>query len=284
MAHASHPEASAPAAPKNIGGHEEGFLKTNRTDDWWMGPALTVAGLGGFGVYAFLTAWQADYYVAGPYMSPFNAPLFFANPAALHGADVAHSWFGAFPGWWPSWLPQSPAFLTVPLPAMFRGTCYYYRKAYYRAFFGHPSACAVGPMQYGRYEGETALLVFQNLHRYTLYLAVGLLALLFWHVGHAFFYQGTPGVGVGSLILLVNACLLAGYTFGCHSWRHLIGGRVDCFSCDPWKHEGWKRSTWFNERHQEFAWASLGWFVLTDAYIRACSMGFITDLNTWSGF
>jgi len=31
--------------------------------------------------------------------------------------------------------------------------------------------------------------------------------------------------------MALNVILLASYTFGCHSLRHLIGGQVDCFSC-----------------------------------------------------
>src|SRR5258708_37724070 len=51
------------------------------------------------------------------------------------------------------------------------------------------------------------------------------------------------GIGIGTLVMLVNVILLASYTFGCHSLRHLIGGKVDCFSCagcgkvrfEPWR-------------------------------------------------
>ena len=43
----------------------------------------------------------------------------------------------------------------------------------------------------------------------------------------------------------------------------------------------WKKSTWFNERHQLFAWCSLFWVGFTDLYVRLVSMGIITDLNTW---
>src|SRR2546422_2235681 len=39
------------------------------------------------------------------------------------------------------------------------------------------------------------------------------------------------GVGIGTLVMAVNVILLACYTFGCHSLRHLIGGPGDCFSC-----------------------------------------------------
>ena len=78
--------------------------------------------------------------------------------------------------------------------------------------------------------------------------------------------------------------LLAGYSFGCHSFRHLIGGHDDCMSCgkETVKYGAWKRASWFNGRHMQFAWASLIWVVFTDVYVRLVSMGVITDLNTWS--
>src|SRR6516164_11856276 len=38
------------------------------------------------------------------------------------------------------------------------------------------------------------------------------------------------GIGVGTLVLAVNVYLLGGYTFGCHSLRHLVGGFLDQLS------------------------------------------------------
>jgi hypothetical protein len=43
----------------------------------------------------------------------------------------------------------------------------------------------------------------------------------------------------------------------------------------------WKRVSWFNGRHMQFAWASLLWVMITDVYVRLVSMGVIKDLNTW---
>ena len=31
----------------------------------------------------------------------------------------------------------------------------------------------------------------------------------------------------GTLVLALNVVLLSGYTLGCHSLRHLVGGRTD---------------------------------------------------------
>ena len=86
--------------------------------------------------------------------------------------------------WLPSWI--SPAFLILWMPGGFRLTCYYYRKAYYRAFFLDPVGCAVGePSMFcgvprgHDYKGETRLLSFQNVHRYFMYIALVFLVLLF---------------------------------------------------------------------------------------------------------
>jgi hypothetical protein len=82
-----------------------------------------------------------------------------------------------------------------------------------------------------KYQGETALLVFQNLHRFTLYIALGFVAILSYDGVISLFRGGEFGIGVGSVILLVNPLLLAGYAFGCHAFRHLAGGKLDCFAC-----------------------------------------------------
>lgn len=269
------------------GGHVNGLAATHRKDNWWVGPALTVAGLGGWLLYYTFAAWQARYYAVGPYISPFYAPLLFADPEAVAygGASVDHAFFGAWPAWWPAWLPPSPAFLIFLFPASFRATCYYYRKAYYRSFFGLPPGCAVGPAPIP-YRGETGLLIFQNLHRYTLYFALLLLPFLFYEGFASFFWKGEFGVGLGSILILGNAVVLSMYTLGCHAWRHLIGGRLNCFSCDggaSTAHNAWKFTTWLNQRHMLFAWVSLFWIALADLYIRLVSMGVIPDINTWQG-
>ena len=58
--------------------------------------------------------------------------------------DSPHAWFGPKPAWWPALLPFSPALLILPFPGLFRFTCYYYRGAYYKAFWADPPSCAVG--------------------------------------------------------------------------------------------------------------------------------------------
>jgi hypothetical protein len=85
-------------------------------------------------------------------------------------------------------------------------------------------------------------------------------------------------------VLFLNATFLAGYTFGCHALRHLVGGGMDCMSCGEKtaRYGAWKRVSWLNARHPNFAWMSLFWVGFTDVYVRLVSMGVITDLNTWT--
>jgi hypothetical protein len=77
-------------------------------------------------------------------------------------------------------------------------------------------------------------------------------------------------------VLTINPILLGAYTFGCHSLRHLIGGRKDGMGTGP------TRTTYdcvscLNRRHMLFAWLSLFWVGFTDLYVRLCSMGIWTD-------
>jgi hypothetical protein len=257
---------------------------TKRVDTWWVGPALNAAGLILFFGYLTLRAFNATYVWAAPYISPTVAPPLFTPIAGYPGAvPVAHAWLGAFPSWWPSFIPQSPAFFIPGLAIAFRFTCYYYRGAYYKSLAWTPPNCAVRGLP-KQYKGETALLIFQNLHRYALYGALFLLVCLWWEGISAFFKDGRFGIGVGTVVMLINAGLLTAYTFGCHSWRHLIGGKVDCFSCDGHRtnrYRLWKGSSWLNERHMLAAWCSLVWVSFTDLYIYLVSSGAIRDLNTW---
>ena len=271
-----------------VGGYRTGFASTFRRDRWWVEPLWTGVGFALFVVYATWAAFQGDYYWYGSYLSPFYSPALFVDPSVPGSAPLDHSWFGTWPQWlrtlWPSFLPTSPAWLILLGPLSFRATCYYYRKFYYRAYFFTPPACAVEARAQRQYRGETALLLVQNLHRYTLYMAIAYVAILSYDAYFAFFRDGTFGLGVGTVVLLINPILLGTYTFGCHSFRHLIGGRLDCFSCDgasTARHGVWQKVSWLNQRHMQCAWVSLIWVAFTDLYVRMVSMGYIHDLSTW---
>ncbi|MBX3422626.1 MAG: hypothetical protein KF752_13820 [Pirellulaceae bacterium] len=262
--------------------------QTHRTDRWWVGPLLTALGLGAFGVYATLRAFYptlvdpVGYFQYGhgavqPYVPPNN--------------DTTHSYllsplFSPLLVWpsLPAWI--SPAIFILWAPGGFRLTCYYYRKAYYRAYLADPPGCAVGE---GRkaYRGETRLFLFQNLHRYFLYVAIVFLVLLFVDVVHAAMWPSGQGglrfgVSVGTLVLLLNVGLLGAYTFSCHSFRHLIGGNVNCFSCARFgagRYQAWKRVSLMNKFHMQFAWLSLFWVGFTDFYVWMVASGRWADFR-----
>ncbi len=265
-----------------VGAHPAGFAASGRKDLWWISPAAVLLGLTAFVVYATWAALQAAHYWSGPYLSPFYSPVLFTDLSAAGHAPLEHAWFGRWPGWWPAWIPPSPAILILFFPGVFRLTCYYYRKAYYRAYAGSPPACAVGPLPRRNYRGETGLLTFQNLHRYALYPALLYIVILSYDAAAAYVHNGEFGVGVGSLVLTANVFLLGSYTFGCHSLRHLVGGGSDCFSCSRYRYGAWKKVSVLNRRHALWAWLSLFWVGFADLYVRMVSMGIWRDLNTWS--
>jgi hypothetical protein len=252
-----------------------GFLRTSRREAWWIQPVLTFLGLSAFIIYATWAAFQGNHYESGPYLSPFYSPL-------LYG-DGPHAWFGPKPAWWPGALPFSAALLILWAPGGFRFTCYYYRGAYYKSFWADPPGCAVGePRQ--SYWGERSFpLVLQNVHRYFLYLAMIFIALLSYDVWMAIWFTdpatgGTEfGIGVGTLVLAVNVVLLGGYSLGCHSLRHLVGGRVDAGSESPLRSSCYSCVSGLNRKHMVWAWLSLFSVGLADVYVRLCSMGVITD-------
>jgi len=232
-----------------------------RPRSWWAQALPVWIGLGGFGLYATYRAFENAYFFAAPYLSPFYSPLI----------DPQHRYWHF-----------SPALLILGGPLGFRATCYYYRKAYYRAFFLDPAGCAV-PERKGNYGGETRFpFILQNLHRYFMYLAAIFLIFLWHDAVQAFFFADGFGVGVGTLVLLVNVVLLTLYSCSCHSLRHLAGGKLDCFSCVNFggpRHSTWKNLSFLNEHHMLFAWMSLCSVGFADFYVRLVSSGAIKDLR-----
>ncbi|GAC1648026.1 MAG: hypothetical protein NVS4B3_03000 [Gemmatimonadaceae bacterium] len=257
--------------------YQRRFGETLRRDAWWIQPAIVFIILLSFIVYATWAAFQGRYYTFGPYQSPFYSPELFG--------DSPHSWFGPKPRWWPTWLVFSPALLILPFPGLFRVTCYYYRGAYYKAFWADPPACSVGEPR-TRYRGESAFpLVVQNIHRYFLYVALVFLLLLAHDVWKALWFMDPAtgrvsfGIGVGTLVLGVNLTLLGSYTLGCHSMRHVAGGYLDRLSRHPVRKAAYDCSSCLNRRHMRWAWLSLFSVAFADIYVRLCSMGIWTDLR-----
>ena len=255
---------------------ERSFGRTKRHDAWWVQPLLTFLVLSSFVVYATWAAFQGVHYESGPYLSPFYSPLLFG--------DSAHAWFGPQPAWWPAALPFSAALLILWAPGGFRFTCYYYRGAYYKAFWADPPSCTVGEPR-KKYLGEQSFpLILQNVHRYFLYLALAFLIFLSYDVWLALWFDDgaggkTFGIGLGTLMLAVNVVLLGSYTLGCHSLRHLVGGGRDEVSKSSICSASYACASGLNRRHNLFAWLSLFSVALADLYVRLCSMGIVRDLR-----
>jgi len=260
------------------------FGETTRRDAWWFQPVLTFVILTGFIVYATWAGYSNANYEWGPYLSPMYSPLLFG--------PSAHSWFGgpAIPTWWPSILPYSGAALILIIPLSFRLTCYYYRGAYYKAFWADPPACAVGEPRKS-YLGERSFpLVIQNLHRYALYLGIIFIVILSYDAWQAMWFPvgttelvaGAPrafGIGVGTIVLTLNAIFLGCWTFGCHALRHLVGGLLDVMSGKPVRKTAYACVSCLNRWHMKWAWISLFWVGFTDLYVRMLAMGYWHDVR-----
>lgn len=246
------------------------FGQTARNDAWWQQPLLIFCGFAAFIIYSTWAAFQGEHYYFGPYLSPFYSPeLFGSSP---------HSWFGPKPLWWPGWVLFSPALLILWAPGGLRLTCYYYRGAYYKAVWADPPACTVGEPR-KHYRGEKSFpLILQNVHRYFLYLALLFIVFLTLDVWKATQFSDGFGIGIGTIVLLINVILLAGFTFGCHALRHLIGGFRDQLSKSP-AYSAYRCVTCLNQRHMSWAWFSLFWVGFSDLYVRMCSMGIWHDFR-----
>ena len=247
------------------------FGETSRRDFWWTQPLAVFLGLSLFGGYLTWAAFQGDHYEFGNYLSPLYSPLLF-------GA-APHAWFGPKPGWWPGALPFSAAFFILWAPGGFRFTCYYYRGAYYKAFWADPLSCTVGEPRKSYWGERSFPLIMQNIHRYFLYLGLVFIVVLTYDAIVAYRFAGAFGIGVGSLVLTMNTILLGSYTLSCHSLRHIIGGRKDEVSKNGLQLACYNGCSAMNRKHQLFAWMSLFWVAFTDVYVRLCSMGIWTDFR-----
>ena len=245
--------------------------RTLRTDRWWFAPLVTFVGLSAWLAYGLVRIymhkwyWVEDYH----YLTPFYSPCVTERclPEAAHFGRV-------LPGWWI--IPE--AAFTLPFLLLFRLTCYYYRKAYYRSFWLSPPACAV-PDGHKTYTGETRFpLIGQNLHRYAFY-AAGVISVINTYDAILAFRgpDGGFGFGLGNLVLLGNVIMLWAYTLSCHSCRHIVGGQLKHFSKHPVRYRMWRWVGKLNARHMLLAWTSLASVTLADVYVYLVASGVFDD-------
>ena len=246
--------------------------KTLRTDRWWLPPLITVVGLTTWLTYAVSRTFMHKWY----FVEEFNWLTPFYSPCVTDRCPPEAAHFGT---WLPSvWFLPEAAF-SLPFLLLFRLTCYYYRKAYYRSFWLSPPACAV-PDGHRSYGGETRFpLIFQNAHRYAFY-AAGVISLI--NTYDAAVAMSSPegfGFGLGNVILWVNVIMLWAYTLSCHSCRHIVGGRLKNFSRHPVRYRFWTFVSKLNTRHMELAWITLGTLALADFYVMAVAADWFNDLR-----
>jgi hypothetical protein len=264
--------APTPRSGPNGSGRAAIPARTLRTDNWRKAPILTVTLLTLWILYAVVRAfmqkwyWVEDYH----YLTPFY------SPCVSNGCEGDSSLFGRF-------LPDIAIFpfalITLPFLGLFRLTCYYNRRAYYRSYWGSPPACGV-PDLHKSYQGESRFPgILQNSHRYFFYFAVLLSIVNTVDAILAFHSPGGFGLGLGTIILVINVVLLWAYTISCHSCRHIVGGRLRHFSKHPLRYRAWGFVSKLNAKHMQLAWTTLGTLVVADLYVMAVSAGWISDLR-----
>lgn len=254
---------------------KRGFGTTMRRDNWWVEPLVIFLGYMAFILYA-------NYAIFVPEVSP-GVPAYKVEGTNYLGPMYSPEIVEERPTWWPAFLPFSAAMFILWAPAGFRVTCYYYRGAYYKGFWADPPACAVGEPR-KTYWGERKFpLILQNIHRYFLYFAILFILILSWDAWRALWFPNAAtgeeefGIGLGTLIMILNPILLGMYTFGCHSFRHLVGGARDVLSDSPMRKKCYDCVSNLNKSHMKWAWISMFYVGGVDIYIRLCAFGVITD-------
>ena len=268
------PVVSPPAPPEPRAAIPQ---RTLRTDPWWVNPLISGGVLLAFVVYATWAALQNSDYFSRPYISPLYSPCIAS--VCGHARSGSHVFHAPTVGIIGTWWPFSAAILILAFPGLFRATCYYYRKAYYRSFFASPPACAVAEPR-KKYTGESRFpLILQNVHRYFFYVALLFAAINTYDAIVSFrdTHDRWGHMGFGTLVLVANAVLLSLYTLSCHSCRHIIGGRLKHFSRHPVRFRMWGWVSALNRRHMELAWVSLVVVALADLYVRLVASGTVTD-------
>lgn len=249
----------------------KGSFTTDREDKWWLFPVIYAIVIIAFILYtlwALLLETQTYQYTAdfgGIYFSP------------IYGFELPDSFVEMIN--WPKEV-LTPAWLLIWAPIGFRATCYYERKVYYRAFFGMPPACSVDGVDFrrGKYTGERWFpFILNNFHRYFFYVTALLMIIQIFD----FILPLQHGIGMGSIILFISTASLTLYVFSCHSFRHVIGGGANCYSCgsvNSFNYKAWSLVSALNKRHGTWFWISLVAVMVADFYIRLLNWGIFQDI------
>ena len=198
------------------------FGETARNDRWWITPVVVFLVLASFVVYATWAAFQGEHYRSGPYLSPFYSPELFGVAARLVRAQARLV----------AGLAALFARAADPLGAgRFPLHLLLLSRRLLQGVLGRSAVLHRRRASRERTCGERSFpLILQNVHRYFLYLALlvprhPVATTCGTRSGSPIARRGDPfGIGVGTLVLAVNVVLLGGYTLGCHSLRHLVGG------------------------------------------------------------
>ncbi len=140
-----------------------------------------------------------------------------------------------------TWWPISPAILILIFPLGFRLTCYYYRAGLLPVLLAVTAGLRGGRAAQALHRRDPVpahpaehppLLLLPGVHPDGIltYDAVVSFRNAQDQWGH---------MGLGTLVLLVNAVLLWLYSLSCHSCRHIIGGRLKHFSRHPVRFKFW---------------------------------------------
>ena len=255
-----------------------GTFTNNRKDNWWIMPLLQGLIIIIFVAYTTVTLFFPDIYGDGSCSTVagcnYHSPIFDLSVTTPLAKAIG----------WPTNPLLPAALLVLWIPIGYRATCYYMRRIYYRSFFGNPPACATNGynIRRGKYTGERWFpFILNNFHRYFLYLAI-VIALFHWYELTDAFNMGSNGnfvfgIGLGTILLVLDTVLLSFYVLSCHAFRHLIGGGTECFSCSGVKtvqYKGWKIVSKLNEYHGTFFWLSLISVMVADFYIRLLAGNF----------
>lgn len=232
----------------------ERTFSTSRTDPWWIETLASASVFVLAIIYSIVRAIEGKFFQWGPYLSP------------LYPFPIETAWI-------------SPAMFTMWVPAGFRITCYFCRRVYYRSVFADPPACMVREPKRD-YRGESAFpYILLNLHRYFLFFAILFVPIHWFHAIKSFVWEGSFGIGLGSIIILADSVFLTLYVLSCHSFRHLSGGRVDNYSQNISRYKIWKFVSSLNRNHGFFFWVSLISVIVADLYIRLLSSGAINEIR-----